>query len=331
MTWAKVDDQLHGDPRAAVAGLEAMGLYVLALSYMGAYLTDGTIGLPILKRLAGRRATALAARLVEAGLWESKPGDIWVLMSWDKSLLSRTYVERQREDKSRAGRAGATRTNARSLESGPAPADPPAAGAADAPDPDPSRSKKEDPPLSPAGGGASEQAFKLEPQEPKGKDRKKPAAPLPDGWQPNAQALVIGRQCGLDADRVRFEADRFRDHARATDRRCVLWDAAFYNWLRGAKPGPAPVTFRPSEDRGPAPPGKAPFRTPLPPARPKVNGLYVPPPEQPPPREPHPDLAPMTPEEEADIAERNRQREARLAERRREEAEQAARAAGAGA
>jgi len=158
VTWAKVDDQLHGDPRAAVAGIEAMGLYVLALSYMGAYLTDGEIGLPQVKRLVGRRAPHLAARLVAAGFWDAKGVDTWGLISWDNYLLSRAYVEGQRADKSRAGRVGAERSNAKRLESGSAPAAHPAVRTSDAPDPVPSRPvqrEEEQTPLPPKGAQVS--------------------------------------------------------------------------------------------------------------------------------------------------------------------------------
>ena len=32
MPWAKIDDKLHGHPKAAEAGLEALGLHLLAMS-----------------------------------------------------------------------------------------------------------------------------------------------------------------------------------------------------------------------------------------------------------------------------------------------------------
>lgn len=120
MTWAKVDDGLYDDPRSEAAGLEAMGLWVASLSYMGRYLTDGTIDEARVRKLAGRRAPALTERLVSAGWWERLEGGKLRLISWDTYLLSRAEVEADRARKSDAGRRGAERTNAKRLDSGPA-------------------------------------------------------------------------------------------------------------------------------------------------------------------------------------------------------------------
>lgn len=159
MTWAKLDDQLHADPRLLAAGLEAFGLYCAALSWMGAFLTDGEITAAQVKRIAGRKAAALAARLVEAGFWESKPGDKWGVISWETPLISRRQVEDNRARKSSAGRAGAERTNAKRLESGPAGAAASAGVHRAAPDPDPSRSRpdpeEDQTPKPPKGAGVS--------------------------------------------------------------------------------------------------------------------------------------------------------------------------------
>jgi hypothetical protein len=70
MTWAKVDDRLHGHAKAARAG-EALSLWVLALSWCAAYLTDGEVPREQPARLIGAKGPKFAARLVEAGLWET--------------------------------------------------------------------------------------------------------------------------------------------------------------------------------------------------------------------------------------------------------------------
>lgn len=137
MTWARLDDQLHADPRLALAGLEAFGLHCAALSWMGAFLTDGEISLVQVKRLAGRRGPALAARLVEVGFWSEVSPTYFRVISWENSLISRSEVLRQREEKSKSGRAGARATNAKRLETGLAGAAASAGGASDAPDPVP--------------------------------------------------------------------------------------------------------------------------------------------------------------------------------------------------
>lgn len=77
MSWVKVDDKLHSHPKAIEAGLEAMGLWVLALSYCGDYLTDGWIPRGILLRIGGPDAEGLARKLVDAGLWSFK-NDAWL-------------------------------------------------------------------------------------------------------------------------------------------------------------------------------------------------------------------------------------------------------------
>jgi hypothetical protein len=70
MTWAKVDDRLHGHAKAARAG-EALSLWVLALSWCAAYLTDGEVPREQPARLIGAKGPRFAARLVEVGLWET--------------------------------------------------------------------------------------------------------------------------------------------------------------------------------------------------------------------------------------------------------------------
>lgn len=58
--------------------------------------------------------------------------------------------------------------------------------------------------------------------------RKRPKRALPDDWAPNDKHAELARTRGLDLHR---EAESFRDHAAANDRRQVDWDAAFRQWL----------------------------------------------------------------------------------------------------
>jgi hypothetical protein len=70
MTWGKVDDRLHAHPKPEQAGLEAMGLWALALSYSSAQLTDGVITRARVMKLADPKAADRAAtRLVLVGMW----------------------------------------------------------------------------------------------------------------------------------------------------------------------------------------------------------------------------------------------------------------------
>lgn len=87
MTWAKLDDRLWADPRTDAAGLEAMGLWAVALSWMGAYNTNGVIPRACVARLAGRKAHWLADRLVKAGWWEKLGSDGWRLRGWALYLI----------------------------------------------------------------------------------------------------------------------------------------------------------------------------------------------------------------------------------------------------
>lgn len=106
MSWAKVDDRLHAHPKVRRAGLEAMGLWVLALSHVAAYLTDGRIELEDVKHLAGSKGPALAARLVAAGLWEPD-GEGWRVHDYLELNPSAAMVKAERERKASAGRSGA--------------------------------------------------------------------------------------------------------------------------------------------------------------------------------------------------------------------------------
>lgn len=105
MTWARIDDGLYDDPRARRAGVDAMGLYVLAASYMGRYNTDGVIDRERVKLLVGRRGPYLAAKLVDAGLWtETDTG--WCLLEWEAVLVPRAEVERRSAGARAAGAKG---------------------------------------------------------------------------------------------------------------------------------------------------------------------------------------------------------------------------------
>jgi hypothetical protein len=73
-----------------------------------------------------------------------------------------------------------------------------------------------------------------------GESRKKPAIRLPASWAPTEAHTQYAETEGIALD---FQAERFRTHAEANDRRIVNWDAAFKNWLlkaeRTAKTKPA--------------------------------------------------------------------------------------------
>lgn len=116
MPWVKLDDSLHGHPKAERAGNEALGVHLLALSYCGAYLTNGKITPEFVKGKAGPRHKQVVERLVSAGLWEPN-GNGWVIHDYLDYNPSREDVERDRSElsakRAAAGRRGAEVANAR--------------------------------------------------------------------------------------------------------------------------------------------------------------------------------------------------------------------------
>ena len=73
MSWAAVDDRLHADPRRYKAGLPAMGVYLVARSWIADQLTDGFIPTEAALSLSGGRQE-FVDRLVAAGFWKLAEG-----------------------------------------------------------------------------------------------------------------------------------------------------------------------------------------------------------------------------------------------------------------
>lgn len=96
MAWAKVDDRLHGHIKAQRAG-EALTLWVMALSWCCAYLTDGEVPADLPKRLYGRRGERWADRLVDVKLWE-KTSSGFKFCSWREYQTERSTIEAKRAE-----------------------------------------------------------------------------------------------------------------------------------------------------------------------------------------------------------------------------------------
>lgn len=94
MAWFKVDDQLHSHPKARRAGLEAMGLWLLAGSHCMSYLTDGFVEEWFV--LSWPNGAELAERLVGTGLWLRGDGG-WQFHDWAEFQPTREKVEAERE------------------------------------------------------------------------------------------------------------------------------------------------------------------------------------------------------------------------------------------
>lgn len=73
------------------------------------------------------------------------------------------------------------------------------------------------------------------------KPKKASAHHLPADWRPTDEHRAFAAERGVDVD---LEADSFRAHAEANDRRAVVWNAAFRQWLIKARPTSAPAGGR---------------------------------------------------------------------------------------
>lgn len=95
MSWARVDDKLHGNEKFADVGLEATGLWLFCLAWCADNLTDGKLSESIISRLGGAKAKTLTKKLVDAQLWENRDGELWV-HNYLKYNPSRAEVEAER-------------------------------------------------------------------------------------------------------------------------------------------------------------------------------------------------------------------------------------------
>lgn len=109
MAWIRIDDQLFAHPKircAWQADRASIGLHLLALSYAGAYLTDGTIDDQFVREMIpGQRQRHRAITALEhAGLWE-RNGATWRIHDYLKYNQSRADVlDRRRADSARKAR-----------------------------------------------------------------------------------------------------------------------------------------------------------------------------------------------------------------------------------
>jgi hypothetical protein len=93
MPWFRLDDSFHSHPKVIAAGNEAVGLYVRCGTYAAQHLTDGFVGKSIVLLYGSE---ALAARLVETGLWHRTRGG-WNIHDYLDYNPSRETVEKERK------------------------------------------------------------------------------------------------------------------------------------------------------------------------------------------------------------------------------------------
>ena len=110
MAWFKVDDGLDEHPKALAAGVEAMGLWVLAGSYAGRNLTDGFVPKRVLNRwVSAKRAHRLALILKNSGLWDADTVDGvegYRFHDWADRNPTRAQKAAEHRARSDAGRIG---------------------------------------------------------------------------------------------------------------------------------------------------------------------------------------------------------------------------------
>lgn len=111
MTWVRIDDQLHGHPKIRKAwrgAPRALGLHLLALSYAGAYLTDGHVPEEFVEeKLPGSsERTKTVQTLVDAELWLPPETGEWTIHDYLDRNPSRAEVLARRATDSARKRNG---------------------------------------------------------------------------------------------------------------------------------------------------------------------------------------------------------------------------------
>lgn len=101
MAWFNADDKMHSHPKMRTAGLEAMGLWLLAGTYCTDYLTDGHVPNWFIDSWPGGQA--LAQKLVTTRLWAADKGG-YQFLSWaeyqrtkDKVLQDKAAAAERKE------------------------------------------------------------------------------------------------------------------------------------------------------------------------------------------------------------------------------------------
>lgn len=99
MTWARIDDQLHGHRKIKRAWKTrgALGLHLMALSYCAGHLTDGYVDEEFVEEKLPSKAerVKLVGALIEAGLWIAVEGG-WRINDFLDYNPSRADVEERR-------------------------------------------------------------------------------------------------------------------------------------------------------------------------------------------------------------------------------------------
>lgn len=102
MTWTKLDDGFWSNPKVDLAGNEAAGAYVRALSYCGRHDTDGSFPESVARFIARAKVWTI---LVDVALIEQVEGGYLIPDYLDFNPSARE-VEERRQKRADAGRLG---------------------------------------------------------------------------------------------------------------------------------------------------------------------------------------------------------------------------------
>lgn len=240
MAWFRVDDTLPMNAKALSCSLEALGLWALCGAWSCQQLTNGAIPRNLIEAFASRLLEAnrdiasVASELVDAGMWTETPAG-YQFHDWDSYQYTSNEVEELRQKRAKAGRKGGIKSGESRRKNTEANSEANALANTKQ-----TRSKNEPHPILYIGSANAERSK----SEANASPKKKRATPLPDNWQPTDAHATQALELGVH---LTDEADKFRDHAKATGRTLKDWDAAFRNWLRNAtqyntRPRPQPAT-----------------------------------------------------------------------------------------
>lgn len=219
MPWFKVDDAFHGHPKVMELSPAAVGVWTLAGSWCANYLTDGEIKTNVVRRMGA--TDEMIQELVEAGLWIDLGAGTYQFKDWAEyqplkdEVMAERNAARERMKAVRAKKKGVDRSGERAEDVQPN-------------NPGTFERTSEEVRVTPS------LSLSLSHPGPNAEKpgRKKPASTLPAAWAPNEAHTQYALDEGIALD---FQAERFRTHAEANDRRIVNWDAAFKNWLLKAE------------------------------------------------------------------------------------------------
>lgn len=268
MTWVSVSDDFTDHPKFRHLDDDATALWIRALAFANRHLTDGVVPAVMLRDLSRSKSPEkVAAKLCAASgitgkpLWSKVEGGYKIHDFHDYQPSARA-VRSRRDDTSakraESGRKGAESrwhnggervanesqtdsqrmANGRQTDSQRMASDSPSPSPSPSPLPNPDRPPPLGAPRAPThtregDGDATGRPppLVLAPPDATKPKRKAPETQCPEGFAPNAAGLARGAELGLPPDRIEHERRQFVDHAAATGRRMVDWQAAFRTWI----------------------------------------------------------------------------------------------------